>query len=216
MAKTYHMSATARDKGGKGSARAARRNGQVPAVIYGNKQDPLSINLEMRELRRHLAATFFTHVYSIKVGNDAHKVIPREVQFHPVTDEPMHVDFLRVSDKTKISVSVPVEVLNVETSPGVKAGGLLNIVYHELEVKCLADAIPEHITVDVGKLGLGQSVHLNEIKLPKGVEATLSDDNATIVTIATPSALKGKEEELTGAPTPSDVPTTKQKEEKKG
>lgn len=212
MAQTYTMTATKREKSGKGSARAARRADQVPAVIYGNKQDPLSINLEMRELRRHLAATFFTHIYELKVGNDKHKVIPREVQFHPVTDVPIHVDFLRVSDKTKITVSVPVEALGADKCPGVKAGGLLNIVYHELEVKCLADAIPEHISVDVSKLDIGQSVHLDEITLPKGVEATLSDARATIIAISAPTvATKADEEADAAAAAPAEVESIKQK-----
>jgi large subunit ribosomal protein L25 len=212
MAQTYQMSATARDKSGKGAARSARREEKVPAVIYGDKKSPLSINLELRELRRHLAATFFTHVYEIKVGNDKHKVIPRDVQFHPVTEMPLHVDFLRVSDKTKITVLVPVETVGAEKCPGVKAGGLLNLIYHELEVKCLADAIPEHITVDVSSLNIGQSIHLNEIKLPKGVEATLSDASATIISLSAPTvATKADEAADAAAAAPAEVASIKQK-----
>ena len=212
MAQTYTMSASLREKSGKGVARAARRADKVPAVIYGDKKDPLSINLEMRELRRHLAATFYTHIYNLKVGNDTHKVIPREVQFHPVTDQPLHVDFLRVSDKTKITVEVPIELVGADKSPGVKNGGLLNLIYHELEVKCLADAIPEHITIDVSKLEIGQSIHLNELSLPKGVEATLHDDNATIVTVATPTVqTKADEAADAAAAAPAAPEVTKQK-----
>jgi len=216
MAQTFSLSATQRDKSGKGAARAARRAEQVPTVIYGDKKPPLSINLELRELRRHLAATFYTHIYTLKVGNDTHKVIPREVQFHPVTENPLHVDFLRVSDTTKITASVPLEVLGADKSPGIKAGGLLNIIYHELEVKCFANQIPEHITVDVSALNVGQSIHMDEITLPKGVDVTLADKHATIITIATPSALRAKDEAddaaaAAAAAGPIEVVATKQK-----
>jgi len=216
MAQTFSMSASVRDKSGKGAARAARRAEQVPAVIYGDKKPPLSINLELRELRRHMATTFYTHIYNLKVGNDVHKVIPRDVQFHPVTDTPLHVDFLRVSDATKITASVPVEALGADKSPGVKNGGLLNLIYHELEVKCFANQIPEHITVDVSALNMGQSIHLDEIKLPAGVEVTLLDKHATIVSVTAPSALRGKDEEAdaataAAAATPAAVPSLKQK-----
>ena len=214
MAQTFNLSATARDKSGKGAARAARRAELVPAVIYGDKKAPLSINLELRELRRHLAATFYTHIYNLKVGNDVHKVIPREVQFHPVTETPIHVDFLRVSDATKITASVPLEALGADRSPGIKAGGILNIIYHELEVKCFANQIPEHITVDVSAMNVGQSIHLDEITLPAGVEVTLTDKHATIISIATPSALRSKDEAAdaaTAAAATVEVATIKQK-----
>jgi large subunit ribosomal protein L25 len=212
MAQTFAMSATTRDKSGKGAARAARRGELVPAVIYGDKKPPVSINLELRELRRHLAATFYTHLYDLKVGNETHKVIPRDVQFHPVTELPLHVDFLRVSDKTKITASVPVEAIGTEKSPGIKNGGLLNIIYHELEVKCFANQIPEHITVDVSALNIGQAIHLDDIKFPAGVEVTMHDKHATIVSIATPTAMRGKEEEdLTAAPVAAEVVAIKQK-----
>jgi len=212
MAQIFTLSAAVRDKGGKGATRAVRRAEQVPAVIYGDKKEPVMITLEARELRRHLAATFFTHVYELKVGNTAHKVIPRDVQFHPVTEAPLHVDFLRVSDTTKITAMVPLIAENVDKCPGVKNGGLLNLIYHELEVKCFANQIPESISLNVAELNLGQSIHLHEIKLPQGVEATLHDKNATIATIATPSALRSKEDEAaaTTAISPADVPATKQ------
>jgi len=216
MAQTFSMSASVRDKSGKGAARAARRAEQVPAVIYGDKKPPLSINLELRELRRHMATTFYTHIYNLKVGNDVHKVIPRDVQFHPVTDTPLHVDFLRVSETTKITASVPVEALGADKSPGVKNGGLLNLIYHELEVKCFANQVPEHITVDVSALNMGQSIHLDEIKLPAGVEVMLTDKHATIVSVTAPSALRGKDEEAdaataAAAASPTAVPSLKQK-----
>jgi len=214
MAQTYQLSASAREKGGKGAARAARRADQVPAVIYGDKKSPLMISLELRELRRHMAATFYTHIYELSVGGEKHRVIPRDVQFHPVTETPLHVDFLRISDKTKITVSVPVEMAGAEKCPGVKNGGLLNLIYHELEVKCFANDIPEHITIDVSTLDLGQSVHLSEVTLPKGVEATLQDKSATIISIATPSALRSKEDAADAAAatavSPADVPSLKQ------
>lgn len=208
MAQTFSMSASLRDKSGKGAARAARRADQVPAVIYGDKKAPLSINLELRELRRHLAATFYTHVYDLKVGNDTHHVIPRDVQFHPVTDTPIHVDFLRVSDKTKINVMVPIEAVGADKCPGVKNGGLLNLVYHELEIKCVANAIPEHITVDVSGLNIGQSVHLDEIKLPAGAEVMLSDKRATIISISAPTVQAAVED---AAPVAVEVAAIKQK-----
>ena len=212
MAQTYSLSASLRDKNGKGAARAARKNAQVPAVIYGDQNAPVSIILDLVELRRHIATTFFTHVYDLKIGKDVHQVIPRDVQFHPVTELPIHVDFLRISDKTKITVLVPVEARGADKSPGVKNGGLMNLIYHELEVKCFANQIPEHIAIDVSELAIGQSIHLGQVKLPAGVEMTMQDKNATIVTIATPSALRGKEEEETAAPVATmEVEAIKQK-----
>lgn len=183
----YTLQAAIRDGAGKGAARAARRAGQTPAVIYGDNQAPVTITLESKELRRHLAATFFTHVYTLDVAGTSHQVLPRDVQFCPLTEQPMHVDFLRVSAKTKISVKVPLEFINSEKAPGIKEGGLLNIVQHDVELRVSHNNIPEHITIDLSGRVIGDSIHLEDIKLPEGAEI-IGGQNVTLATIAVPKA----------------------------
>jgi large subunit ribosomal protein L25 len=190
------MSAETRDRAGKGAARAVRRTGRVPAVIYGDKKDPVMISLEPRELRKLLdTGHFFSTVYSVEIaGGGKERVLPRDVQFHPVKDEALHVDFLRVSKATRTNVMVPCIFINEEESPGITRGGLLNVVRHEVEVVCGVDDIPDQFELDLAGLDIGDSIHASSLKLPSGVELTISDRDFTIATIAAP-VLKTEEEE---------------------
>jgi len=190
------ISAEMRDRAGKGAARAVRRAGRVPAVIYGDKKDPVSISLEPRELRKMLnTGSFFATVYSVKIGGEANeRVLPRDVQFHPVKDEAMHVDFLRVSKSTRTNVMVQCHFINEEESPGPTRGGMLNVVRHEIEVVCGVDDIPGEFELDLTGLDIGDSIHASALKLPTGVELMISDRDFTIATIAAP-ILKTEEEE---------------------
>tara|TARA_A100001037_G_scaffold135332_1_gene122593 strand:+ start:13416 stop:14138 length:723 start_codon:yes stop_codon:yes gene_type:complete len=183
------MTVQGREERGRGAARAARRSGRVPGVIYGAGKDTQSISVDRRELDREMGrGGFYTRLYSLKVDEKAEQVLPREVQVHPVTDVPMHVDFLRLSGDSTIRLQIPVYFENEEESPGVKRGGVVNIVRHEVEVNCRADAIPESFTADLTGLEIGDAVRISDISLPEGVEPVISDRDFTIATIAASSA----------------------------
>ena len=187
MSEISTLGASARDRAGKGSARAARREGLVPAVIYGDKKDPFTIVVTLRDLEKLLKPGFFSHLIDIEVAGEKHRVLPRDLQQHPVSDRALHVDFLRVSATSELTVEVPVEFINDEASPGLRRGGVLNVVRHDVEVYCLADNIPEKITIDLTGLQIGDSVHISAVKLPDGVRPTIEDRDFTIATIAAPT-----------------------------
>ncbi len=191
MAEISIIPADRRERAGKGPARAARRAGRVPGVIYGSKKEPALVSLERVALDKELrSGTFLTSVYDVQVGDDKERVLPRDVQFDPVTDWPIHVDFLRVSATTTVTVAVPVHFLNEERSPGLKRGGLLNVVRHEVELTCRADAIPSTIEVDLSGLEIGDSIHISTIALPEGVSPTITDRDFTVATIAAPTVVR--------------------------
>jgi large subunit ribosomal protein L25 len=196
MTEVLTLAAEVRERAGKGAARAARRAGRIPAVIYGAKKDPLMVTVGDKEIRREVGGTgFFTTIYEISVGKKKERVLPRDVHLDPVSDAPLHVDFLRVSATTEVTVAVPVTFLNEEECPGLVKGGVLNVVRFDIEVVCRADDIPSEIEIDLTGKEVGDSVHISEIELPEGVAPTITDRDFTIVTIAAPSALKAEEEE---------------------
>ena len=198
MATVKELKATARPSVGKGAARAERRAGKVPGVIYGNNQPPLPISVDDRELRqRILAGRFLTTVYEIDLDGKKHRVIPRDFHLDPVRDFPLHVDFLRLGEGATIRVSVPLHVVKAEGSPGVKRGGTINIVTHSIDLECSVDNIPQYIEADVGTLEINHSLHLSDVKLPAGVKS-LAREDATLVTIVPPSGF-GEEQKAAGA-----------------
>jgi large subunit ribosomal protein L25 len=191
---SYELKAEAREQVGKGSAREVRRNGKVPAVIYGDKQPPLAIALSYKEIYYKIhGGGFLTTVATIDVGGKKVQVLPKDYQLDPVRDFPMHVDFLRIGKDTEVNVNVPVHFINEEKSPGIKRGGVLNIVRHEVEFHCPANAIPEFITVDLTGSDIGDSIHISSVTLPTGVKPVISDRDFTIATIAGSSAMKSDE-----------------------
>ena len=193
MSDTIALPAEPRERVGKGAARAVRRAGRVPAVIYGDRKDPLTISLDPRDVDRELHRPgFFATLFDVEVGGKKHRVLPRDVQLDPVSDRTVHVDFLRVAQDTEVTVNVPVNFLNDEESPGLKRGGVLNIVRHEIEFSCRADAIPQQIEIDLTGLDIGDSVHISMIQLPDGVIPTITDRDFTIATVAAPSAVKAE------------------------
>ena len=199
MAEISKMSAAKRERAGKGAARATRRAGRVPAVIYGDKKDSLSISLDPIELKKYIMrGGFFSHVYDVSVDSDNHRVIPRDVQLDPVTDVPIHVDFLRVNKDVRLSVEVPIHFINEEESPGLKRGGVLNIVRHELELRVSPESIPEFIEIDLTGMDIGDSVHISKLTLPEGTRPTI-DRDFTIVTVAAPTVMPTEEEEAEAA-----------------
>ncbi len=188
---SYELKAVVRDRVGKGAARELRRNKQIPAVIYGDKKPPLPVAIDYKEafLKLH-AGGFMSTVSTIDVDGEKVKVIPKDYSLDPVRDSLLHIDFLRVSKGATLSVEVPVHFINEETSPGIKRGGVLNIVRHTIELECPVDAIPENIVVDLGNLELGDGIHISAVTLPEGVKPTITDRDFTIATIATPAGIK--------------------------
>lgn len=194
MAEASTLAVTARERAGKGAARAERRAGRIPAVIYGGKADPVMISVEPRDLQRELGAgQLFSTVYTLDVGGKSERVLPRDVQFHPVTDRAQHVDFLRVTANTKLAVEVPCNFMNEDDSPGLRRGGVLNVVRHAIEFICRVDDIPSQIDIDLGGLEIGDGVHISMVTLPDGVEPTITDRDFTIATIAAPTVVAEEE-----------------------
>ena len=199
MSDVVELKASVRERVGKGAARAIRREGNVPAVIYGDKKAPEAITLNYVDVFKQLhTGQFMSTVFAVEVDGKKTKVLARDFQLDPVTDFPLHVDFLRLSKGTKVSVSVSVEFINDEDAPGLKRGGALNIVRHELEITCAPDAIPSIITVDLTGLEIGASVHISDIELPEGVVSTITDRDITIATITGAGPSVDEEEEAEG------------------
>jgi large subunit ribosomal protein L25 len=184
----YELKAELRDRVGKGSSRELRRKGLIPAVIYGDKQAPISITLPIKEVTLKIhAGGFMTTVCTIDVDGKKISVLPKDYQLDPVRDFTMHVDFLRVSGDTQVTVEVPVHFVNEEKSPGIKIGGVLNIVRHEVELHCPASDIPEFLTADLSGLKIGDGIHISNIALPAGSTPVISDRDFTIATIVSPA-----------------------------
>ncbi len=193
MSDTLNLPAETRERAGKGASRALRREGRVPAVIYGGKEEPLAIHVEEKLLVKRLSTGHFLNsIIEIEVGGKKLRTLPKDVAFHPVTDRPLHADFLRLSKDSTVHVNVPVMFINEEASPGLKRGGVLNIVRHELELICDADKMPEDIQIDVTGLDIGDSIHISYVKLPQGSTSAITDRDFTIATIIAPSGLRSE------------------------
>lgn len=188
MADVDIIEVTPREKSGRAASRALRAAGLVPAIVYGEDRDPAQVTVDRRIIIKELnRGSFLGRVYQLQMDGKSQSVLPRDIQFHPVSDEPIHVDFLRLADNARIAVDVPVVFINEEESAGLKRGGILNVVRHEVELECPSTAIPEQITVDLAGLDIGATVHISAIDLPEGVTPTITDRDFTIATIATPS-----------------------------
>jgi large subunit ribosomal protein L25 len=208
MSEQLTLPAEARDRAGKGASRVLRREGRVPAVVYGEKKEPLSIHVEEKLLSKMLSTGHFMNtVVMVDVGGQATRTLPKAVDFHPVTSRPIHVDFLRISEHTKVHVAVPVRFDNEEAAPGLKRGGVLNVVSHELELVCDAASIPNEIHISLEGLEIGDSIHISQVNLPSGVTPANQDEDFTVATIVAPSAMKAEEEEAAPA---GEVPTVEE------
>jgi large subunit ribosomal protein L25 len=213
MSDQLTLPAEARDRAGKGASRALRRDGRVPAVVYGEKKEPLSIHVEEKLLSKMMSTGHFMNsVVMIDFQGKPHRTLPKAVDFHPVTSRPIHVDFLRIGEHTKVTVAVPVRFDNEEASPGLKRGGVLNVVQHELELVCDAASIPNEIHVSLDGLEIGDAIHIGQVKLPSGVSPANTDEDFTVATIVAPSAMKSEEEETA----PADAVPTVEGEEAEG
>ena len=218
MAETDVFYCEPRPRTGTGGARAARRDGWVPGVLYGGEEAPVAINLKKNEVQKaHMAGRLRAQLAKIDVpGEDGQQmVIARDVQVHPVKGHPVHVDLMRVDEKTRIKVEIPVRFLNEEQSPGLKKGGVLNVVRHAVEVFAPATALPEAFEIDVTGLEVGETIHASAISLSKGVSLVVTDRDFTIATIAAPSALRSADDgEAEAAPGEGDEDATADEEAK--
>ncbi len=183
MSKTYSFKAEERASQGTGSARELRRRGMIPAIIYGSKKEAVMVALSARELNsQYHKQGFMSHMFDIEVGKNKYRVLPKEIQLHPVTDEIEHMDFMHVNEKEKMKTVVTLHFINESKCPGIRHGGILNVARHSLEIYCLPNNIPEHIEIDIAELNIGSSIHVKDIVLPKGVE-TKVDPNSTIAAL---------------------------------
>ena len=190
MADTTIINGNLRNSTGKGSARAARRAGRIPAIIFGDKKETISIDIEEREYKKIMNQSgIFNRLLDLSVNGKSNLVLTRDIQFHPVSENPLHVDFLRIGKGSNINVSVPVSFVNEELSPGLKSGGVLNTVRFELELVCPADIIPEKIEIDLEGLVVGDSIKISSVNLPDGVSSAITDRDFTIATIAAPTVM---------------------------
>jgi large subunit ribosomal protein L25 len=213
MSEQLTLPAEARERAGKGASRALRRDGRIPAVIYGDKKEPVQVHVEEKLLTRLLSSGHFMNtVVMIDAGGQAHRTLPKDVQFHPVSSRPIHVDFLRIGEHSQVTVNVPVRFEDEEESPGIKRGGVLNVVRHELELTCDAAEIPDEIHVSLAGLDIGDSIHISNVKLPKGAKPTIEDRDFTVATLVAPSALRSEEGDADEAAA-GDVPATEQNDE---
>lgn len=195
MATSYELKASARDRVGKGAARALRREGLLPAVIYGDKKPALPITIPVKETTMTLhTGGFLTQIGTIDVDGEKHQVIAKDYQLHPVRDDVLHVDFLRVAKGATLTVEIPVQFLNEDICPGIKKGGVLNIVRHAVEMNVPADNIPEALVIDLAKSQPGDTLHISAVTLPEGCQPTITDRDFTIATIAAPAGVKEKDE----------------------
>ena len=190
MADTTIINGNLRNSTGKGSARAARRAGRIPGIIFGDKKETISIDIEEREYKKIMNQSgIFSRLLDLSVDGKSNLVLTRDIQFHPVSENPLHVDFLRIGKGSNVNVSVPVSFINEELSPGLKTGGVLNTVRFELELMCPADSIPEKIEINLEGLVVGDSIKISSVNLPDGVSSTITDRDFTIATIAAPTVM---------------------------
>ncbi|MEO8141747.1 MAG: 50S ribosomal protein L25/general stress protein Ctc [Sphingomicrobium sp.] len=198
MSEQLTLPAEQRERAGKGASRELRRTGRVPAVIYGDKKTPLSVHVDEKSLAKMLSTGHFMNtIVMIDAGGKSHRTLPKDVQFHPVSSRPIHVDFLRIGEHSTVTVKIPVRFDNEEDSPGLKRGGVLNIVQHDIELICDAAEIPDELHIDLTGLEIGDSIHISNVKLPKGAKAAIDDRDFTVATLVAPSAMKSEESETT-------------------
>jgi large subunit ribosomal protein L25 len=200
MSEQLTLPAETRERAGKGASRALRRDGRVPCVIYGDKKEPLSFHVEEKLLTKMLSTGHFMNsVIMVDIKGKANRTLPKDVQFHPVSSRPIHVDFLRIGEHSQVHVNIPVRFDNEEDSPGLKRGGVLNVVQHDLELICDAAHIPDEIHIDLTGLDIGDSIHISDVKLPEGTKAAIDDRDFTVATVVAPSAMKSEETEAAEA-----------------
>ncbi len=200
MSDQLTLSADLRERAGKGASRALRNAGRVPAVIYGNNEEPTAIHIEEKMLLKALhTGHFMNSIVMIELGGKQVRTLPKDVAFHPVNDRPIHADFLRIGEHSEVHVNVPVHFIDEDTSPGMKRGAVLNVVRHDLELVCDAALIPDDIKISLKGLEIGDSIHISHVTLPAGARSAITDRDFTIATLVAPSGLKSSEGDTTKA-----------------
>jgi large subunit ribosomal protein L25 len=200
MSDQLTLSADLRERAGKGASRALRNAGRVPAVIYGNNEEPTAIHIEEKMLLKALhTGHFMNSIVMIELGGKQVRTLPKDVAFHPVNDRPLHADFLRIGEHSEVHVNVPVHFIDEDTSPGMKRGAVLNMVRHDLELVCDAALIPDDIKISLKGLEIGDSIHISHVTLPAGSRSAITDRDFTIATLVAPSGLKSAEGDTTKA-----------------
>jgi large subunit ribosomal protein L25 len=214
MSEQLTLPAEARGRAGKGASRALRREGRVPAVIYGEKTEPLTVHVEEKLLAKMLSTGHFMNtLVMVEVDGKSNRTLPKDVQFHPVTSRPIHVDFLRIGEHAQVNVNVPVRFVDEELAPGIKRGGVLNVVRHDLELVCDAAAIPDEIVISLSGLEIGDAIHISNVNLPEGSKSAIEDRDFTVATVVAPSAMKAEAEEEEAAAAADEVPAIEQEGE---
>jgi large subunit ribosomal protein L25 len=217
MSEQLTLPAEARDRAGKGASRALRRDGRVPAVIYGDKKEPVAVHLEEKLLVKVMSnGHFMNTVVMVDIAGKANRTLPKDVQFHPVTSRPIHVDFLRIGEHSQLTVAIPVRFEDEEESPGIKRGGVLNVVRHELELVCDAASIPDEIHISLAGLDIGDSIHISAVTLPEGTKSAIDDRDFTVATLVAPSAMKSEADDAAAAAAADEVPTVGEDGEAEG
>ena len=200
MSDQLTLSADLRERAGKGASRALRNAGRVPAVIYGNNEEPTAIHIEEKMLLKALhTGHFMNSIVMIELGGKQVRTLPKDVAFHPVNDRPLHADFLRIGEHSEVHVNVPVHFIDEDTSPGMKRGAVLNMVRHDLELVCDAALIPDDIKISLNGLEIGDSIHISHVTLPAGARSAITDRDFTIATLVAPSGLKSSDGDTTKA-----------------
>src|SRR6266853_5020697 len=209
MPQIISLSAEPRPIAGKGAARATRRSGRVPGIVYGDHQEPVLISLEPRALARALARPgFFATLVDVSIDGSTHRTLPRDVQYHPISDAALHIDFMRVAAGAQVTVMIPVVFINHERSIGLRRGGILNIVRHGIEMICSVDNIPERVVVNLDGLDIGDSIHSGQVEMPAGARPVIQRRDFTIASIAASSAVKEEPAPATGPPPTPGAPVT--------
>ena len=220
MAEAIELKAWSRARTGTGGARAVRREGQVPGIVYGGTDAPQNVAVEFKEISKHIQTGHFqSTIFMLDVDGAKIRVIPRGLQLDPVRDFPIHVDFMRLSKDATVTVDVPVHFRNEAASPGLKRGGVLNVVRHDIPVRCPADAIPDFFEIDLTGLEIGDSIHISAVKLPENVTPTITDRDFTVATIVgraaeEPTTTEEEGEEAAEGAAPTEEEATEEKEEK--
>lgn len=201
MNDTASLAALPRQAGGKGPARAERRAGRVPAIIYGGDRPPSAVSIDGRRLLRLMGqGGFASSLLDVRIeGGGSERVIPKEIQRHPVTGAPLHADFLRVSAESELQVPVAVVFINEDECPGIREGGVLSVVRHEVELVCLADSLPESISADLSGLGPGDSIRITDLAMPEGCRPAVDDRDFMIASIIPPGGPQTEEAEAEDA-----------------
>ncbi len=190
MAQVQELKAEAREGRGKGPSYQARQKGLIPAIVYGGQGEPETINVDFRTVERHIEkGAFLTTLLMLDIAGKKTRVIPRQLQLDPVSDRPVHVDFMRLAEGATVRLEIPVHFRGQGESPGLKKGGVLNIVRHAMELICPADRIPNEVLVDVSKLDINESIHISSLNLPEGVKPTIRGRDFTVCSVVAPTSV---------------------------